>query len=250
MFTRAAGVSPPWLDKHDGARSATIVGERTLCTSAARCQPAVGSETSSKWRAVFLNKNAACQPAMETKRTCSGARSRPDENACVPREAYTPRSWRHARCPVTGQITPFAMHKRTFARAAGVSPPWCVARTVADQNRTMLAVSRTHNQERRASARRGLGNLLQLARSFFPTRIAKVSLPWERNGVAVPRILARETACVPREAYTPRSWLHVRHVACGVRFRFATTDVSHGRLTPPALVRKMGELFMRGVCKL
>jgi hypothetical protein len=84
------GISPPWLDQHDGARSATIVGERTLCTSAARCQPAVGSETSSKWRAVFLNKNAACQPAVGTKCTCSGARSRPDENARVPRGLTPP----------------------------------------------------------------------------------------------------------------------------------------------------------------
>jgi hypothetical protein len=35
------------------------------------------------------------------------------------------------------------------SRAAGVSPPWCVRRTAADDNRTMLAGSRTRNRERR-----------------------------------------------------------------------------------------------------
>jgi hypothetical protein len=57
---------------------------------------------------------------------------------------------------LSGEKTIFAMHKRTFTRAAGVSPPWGVPRTVADENRTMLAGSRTRNRERRASARRGV----------------------------------------------------------------------------------------------
>jgi hypothetical protein len=123
----------------------------------------------------------------------------------------------------------------TQPRAAGVSPPWCVPRTVADQNRTMLADGRTRNQERRASARRGVcGERLRMkieqcslavehaiesggrepavARKclasgpqLFPTRMATVRLPWERNGVALPSILAR-----------------TRTPAC------------HGGLTPPA----------------
>jgi hypothetical protein len=37
-------------------------------------------------------------------------------------------------------------------------------------------------------------------------------------------------------AYAHRSWLHARHIACDMRFRFATVDVSHGGLTPPLMM--------------
>jgi hypothetical protein len=33
-----------------------------------------------------------------------------------------------------GEKTIFAMHERTFPRAAGVSPPWCVIRTMCGKN--------------------------------------------------------------------------------------------------------------------
>jgi hypothetical protein len=33
-----------------------------------------------------------------------------------------------------GEKTIFAMHERTFTRAAGVSPPWCVIRTMCGKN--------------------------------------------------------------------------------------------------------------------
>jgi hypothetical protein len=46
--------------------------------------------------------------------------------------------------------------------------------------------------------------------------------------------------CTPRGAYAPRSWLHARHIACDMRFRFATADVSHGGLTPPTLDARAG----------
>jgi hypothetical protein len=36
--------------------------------------------------------------------------------------AYAPRSWLHDVCSL--QKATFALHKRTFPRAAGVSPPW------------------------------------------------------------------------------------------------------------------------------
>jgi hypothetical protein len=41
---------------------------------------------------------------------------------CTPRGAYAPRSWLHDVCSL--QKATFALHKRTFPRAAGVSPPW------------------------------------------------------------------------------------------------------------------------------
>jgi hypothetical protein len=53
---------------------------------------------------------------------------------------------------------PFAMHKRMFARAVGVSPPWAVNRPRCGENRTLSGGWRMQNQERRASARRGSGS--------------------------------------------------------------------------------------------
>jgi hypothetical protein len=50
----------------------------------------------------------------------------------------------------------YAMHTRTSARAAGVSPPWGTIRTRCCESRALLGDWRTHNQERRASARRGV----------------------------------------------------------------------------------------------
>jgi hypothetical protein len=75
---------------------------------------------------------------------------------------------------------------KSLSRAAGVSPPWCVARTVADENRTMLAGSRTRNQERRDvsppwfgnanAGRRESSNVRGLANT--QSRAAGVSPPW------------------------------------------------------------------------
>jgi hypothetical protein len=45
----------------------------------------------------------------------------------VPRLAYASRSC--CTTPVSGKIATFAVHKRMFTRAAGVSPPWFGKRT-------------------------------------------------------------------------------------------------------------------------
>jgi hypothetical protein len=49
------------------------------------------------------------------------------------------------------------------SRAAGVSPPWSVNRPLCHDNRTLSGGWRMHNQERRASARRGCcwGNVVR-----------------------------------------------------------------------------------------
>jgi hypothetical protein len=100
-----------------------------------------------------------------------------------PRLAYASRSWPQMRCfcwcafhtrehathPTAGSRQPlllrdadsvksarYAMHTRTSARAAGVSPPWGTIRTRCCESRAMFGDWRTHNQERRASARRGV----------------------------------------------------------------------------------------------
>jgi hypothetical protein len=61
----------------------------------------------------------------------------------IARGAYAPRSWCMERRSSAGRTTPFAMQKRTFAGAAGVSPPW-VANRVCDGNEVSLPVSSSH----------------------------------------------------------------------------------------------------------
>jgi hypothetical protein len=183
--SRAADVSPPWYENHDGGTTNAMMDGVRLSSVNARCAQAQRG-VSPPWDRKRLASGAqffstrtppvsppwkrnalAVARVLDRTRTlawhgglrppllvaCATCRLRcafPIRNGgCFPRGADTPRSWRTAPCPVAGEITPFAMHKRTFARAAGVSPPWCVARTVADENRTMLAVSRTRNRERR-----------------------------------------------------------------------------------------------------
>jgi hypothetical protein len=73
----------------------------------------------------------------------------------TPRLAYASRSWLHDVCSVRNAT--FAMHKRMCTRAAGVSPPWSVNRTQCGENRPPFDDDATHEQERRASARRGTG---------------------------------------------------------------------------------------------
>jgi hypothetical protein len=46
-------------------------------------------------------------------------------------------------------------------RAAGVSPPWCVIRTLCGENPALFGDDRASDQERRASARRGMVMRLQ-----------------------------------------------------------------------------------------
>jgi hypothetical protein len=122
-FTRAAGVSPPW-----------VLG-KCICRNAAAKSPQT---------AVGVLTNAGAVAVVN------------------PRGAYAPRSCIGVRTSA-GEITIFAMHERTSARAAGVSPPWCghtIARngTAFVDEITFRPDCEARNvvqQERRASARRG-----------------------------------------------------------------------------------------------
>jgi hypothetical protein len=62
-------------------------------------------------------------PPWSGSRTGNGERVLPNINARIPRGAYAPRSCVAVRT-YADEITIFAMHIRTFTRAAGVSPPW------------------------------------------------------------------------------------------------------------------------------
>jgi hypothetical protein len=77
-------------------------------------------------------------------------------------------------------------------RAAGVSPPWSVNWTQCGENRPPFDHDATHEQERRASARRGTGNRVCNGDRLFRTQ----------------RVRPARSVTVPRLAYTSRSWLH------------------------------------------
>jgi hypothetical protein len=147
---------------------------------------------------------------------------------CTPRGNLRPRSWLHsAGSPekTTAAVRTELRCKKRHSRCtnAGSQERRPSARrgkriVMAKEVRVLAAIQRP--QERRASARRG-----------FPNRICKCSA---MNF----RVLSLRAECIPRGTYAPRSWLHARHIACDMRFRFATADVSHGGLSRPALGRQ------------
>jgi hypothetical protein len=71
-------------------------------------------------------------------------RTRTSPSDCFPRGVYAPRSCIGVRTSA-GEIAIFAVHKRMFTRAAGVSPPWCGH---------TIAVSREANVVQRGANRR------------------------------------------------------------------------------------------------
>jgi hypothetical protein len=137
-----------------------------------------------------------------------------------PRLAYASRSWLRDVCSVRNAT--FAMHKRTLTRAAGVSPPWSVNRTQCGENRPPFDDDATHEQERRASARRGTGNRICNGDRLFRTQHGRPStvgfhptaglhqplLVASADAVADVRFISESPLPTPRLAYTSRSWLH------------------------------------------
>jgi hypothetical protein len=99
--TRTPPVSPPWKRNALAVAHFLPGRERSRATGGLR-PPLLVACATHRLRCAFPIRNGGC----------------------FPRGADAPRSWRHARCPVAGEMTPFAVHKRTLPRAAGVSPPW------------------------------------------------------------------------------------------------------------------------------
>jgi hypothetical protein len=145
-------------------------------------QPAVGVSNAAAMADAFVQRHER-EPAMvlvgRAWRMVWG--ESPASAFLEPRGAYAPRSWRGERCSFSEEITPFAMHKRTFARAAGVSPPW--VRVMQLQWRT-LSCSATHRHPA----------VVSVGRAW--------RMVWEESH--------SRAFLEPRGAYAPRSWLHVR----------------------------------------
>ena len=186
-------------------RTAAVRTEFRCKKRHSRCVNAGSKERRASARRGFSNRICKCNP-MNFGVSSSYAE-------CAPRGAYAPRSWRRynerpqeerrfLRC-----TNERSQERRTSARRGKRI-------VMAKEVRVLAAIERP--QERRASARRG-----------FPNRICKCNAM--NFGASSSR-----AECIPRGAYAPRSWLHARHIACDMRFRFATADVLHGGLTPPA----------------
>jgi hypothetical protein len=139
----AAGVSPPWCEHHDNRHNAIATGEFAPCKRTAQCQPGVVEETHLQERCRKVAGD--CRRCAHERRCSRGSEPtgglRPPlltaqmfavADRCLrlentsrdyPRGAYAPRSCVRVQTSA-GEITIFAMHERTSAGAAGVSPPW------------------------------------------------------------------------------------------------------------------------------
>jgi hypothetical protein len=140
----------------------------------------------------------------------------------------------------------------TQPRAAGVSPPWCAIRTRCCESRAMFGDWRTHNQERRASARRVLGpsndvcGLSQITCKRVPQPTAGSRHPLlvaDADAFAGVSFIPASTLLIARLAYASRSWSETRMplLVCVSYPRVRWS--SHGWLTPAAPVarRRFGE---------
>ncbi len=251
--TRAANVSPPWC----------VI--RTSCGE----NPALFGDD----RASDQERRATARRGMVMQlQRCSCTDHRPVTSA---------RQLRSSRCErvskTTGGLRPpllccnanvfrrktiFAMHKRTFSRAAGVSPPWCVIRTLCGENPALFGDDRASEQERRTSARRGMVMQLQRcsctdhrpvasARQLGSSRCERVS---KTTGGLRPPLLCCNANVFRRKNDFCDAQTHIRPRAAGVSppwfgfalataigfcglitFRTAQSPPYHGWLTPAAL---------------
>jgi hypothetical protein len=192
MFTRAAGVSPPWYRKTHLQRGA-ISGNWPRTTGQCLRPPL--------WLRVRWNRDE------------SGLRCHASPHG----DGWLTPAAPGVRCR-SEEITTFAVHKRMFSRAAGVSPPW--VGPLAGRFDLRSANNRTRSG----------------GRAVVPN-----SAPAKRfSGTDGIRHAPR--ASVPRGAYAPRSWLRVRwnRDESGLRYRDASP---HGRgwLMAPGARCRSGE---------
>jgi hypothetical protein len=147
-FTGAAGVSPPWLGERDEIEHCPAAGEHKI-RSGGR-QPAVARK-----RCKRTSLAGSCQRSFAPDAVAKCARG-----ATVHHGWLTPAAL-GARCSFAAKAL-FAMDKRTFTGAAGVSPPWLGERDAVPRESNIV--------QRLASTRSGA---------------AGVSPPWLGNVLAV-----------------------------------------------------------------
>jgi hypothetical protein len=134
-FARAAGVGPPWQAKRDYDGAASLTRKRTPSSTAIVSPPWLSEPHLQLQCDEFRRLDLACG-------VHSTGGLRPPLLLLILRAS-------------AGRMTIFAMNKRTFTRAAGVSPPWfgrhvyadtrAIARKTAD---SMWADHRCHRVQR------------------------------------------------------------------------------------------------------
>jgi hypothetical protein len=165
----------------------------------------------------------------------------------IPRGAYTPRSC--CRASVCRRKTIFAVHERTFTRAAGVSPP-CVLGKRTCRN----ASAKSRETAGGVLANAGAGPVANPRGAYAPrSYVAVRTLPAKNDfcdarthihksggrqpAVGVSNAIAIADAFVQRPA-SAHCWSETT-VATATRwisaFRVRIPSTSHGGLTPPAL---------------
>jgi hypothetical protein len=142
---KSGGRQPAVARNRDGGRNATSVGERTLCTRAARRQPAVGGQ-------IRIGRHERHSSAARRRCVCGLSLQL---RLKLPRGAYAPRSCVAVRTSA-GETAIFAMHKRTFDQERRASARRGAGIAMVDAMRLPSGNARCA-QERRASARRGAG---------------------------------------------------------------------------------------------
>jgi hypothetical protein len=189
-----------------------------------------------------------------------------------PRGADAPRSY-FAERTFAGEKTIFAVHERTFARAAGVSPPWCGnAIAIADaffHDRRQPAPGRKRRLQRqragfprfefayrlhptgglRPPLLRCSANICQRKNDFCgarthirvksggrqPAVVSKNASAMAGDFRGVITFATARPASAPRLAYASRSWLYAGSSSYMHGCDLQRCFVSHGGLTPPAL---------------
>jgi hypothetical protein len=206
--SRAAGVSPPWLEKRACRALRFVFDERTHLDKSGGRQPAVlpknVSATASDFRTATTfarckqphDHGGLTPPALVRRGICLRT------NAHVVADAFP--------CPTGGLRPPllccranvcrqkaiFAMHERTLTRAAGVSPP-CYRKTYL-QRRAIFAQrlrKRPHNHGGLTPPAPGCTTFVRCIKRHWQCtyarrpRAAGVSPPWLGNAFAAARPL-------------------------------------------------------------
>ncbi len=199
------------------AKNGDIRDAQTHAHKSGGCQPAVGSRDAPATASVFVRTG-------RSRRTRTAGLRQP---LLVHDIAF------HRK------IAPFAVHKRTCTRAAGVSPPWWVIETLCGENRVMFGDQRMHDQERRASARRGYRNAIATGNGIagsddgrYQERRASARRGCGKHDCADTRAFVLQTAdglCADRRcihgngyhggAYAPRSCIATR-TSAGIKNDF------------------------------
>jgi hypothetical protein len=177
FFAREAGVSPPWFGEPNILQRESNIIRRlanTRSRAAGVSPPWVGNTLATAFRLsdrpVVVTGESRFRFCKRGSLTTAGSRQ--------PLLVHDIRSPHKA---------PFAMHKRTFARAAGVSPPW---------------LGEPHAVPRES-------NIVQRLANTQP-RAAGVSPPWLGEPHAVPResnIVQRLANTQPRAAGVSPPWV-------------------------------------------